>query len=212
MDIVRLGHSAFKLKGKNATLVADPFDEEMVGLKFPKVEAQIVTISHDHKDHNAVSNVEGNPYVISGPGEYEVSDVFIKGIQTFHDEKEGSERGKNTIYAIEIDKLKVAHLGDLGHQLTDEQLDALGDIDILLIPTGGIYTINPEEASEVITKVEPRIVIPMHYKEEKMKVTFDDLKPVDEFLKEIGKEKKLLPKLSVTKDKLPQELEVVVLE
>lgn len=212
MDIIRLGHSSFKIKGKKATVVTDPFNADMVGLKFPKVEAEIVTISHNHKDHNAAKNVEGNPYVISGPGEYEVADVFIKGIQTFHDGKNGEERGKNTIYVIEIDKLRIAHLGDLGHKLTDEQIDGLGDIDILLIPVGGIYTIDPEEAANVITKIEPRIVIPMHYKEERLKETFLKLKTVDDFLKEIGKEKKLLPKLSITKDKLPQELDVVVLE
>lgn len=212
MEIVHLGHSSFKLKGKTATVVCDPFDSEMVGIKFPKVEAQIVTISHSHNDHNKVTNVEGNPFVISGPGEYEVVDVFIKGIQTFHDSNNGQERGTNIVYNIELDKIHIAHLGDLGHSLSDSQLDELGDVDILLIPIGGIYTIDPQLATNVIAKIEPRIVIPMHYKEERLAKTFSQLNTVDDFLKQMGKEKKLLPKLSITKDKLPKELDVIVLE
>lgn len=212
MDIVHLGHSAFKLKGKMATVVCDPFDQEMVGIKFPKVEAQIVTISHSHKDHNATGEVEGSPYIISGPGEYETHDIFVKGIRTYHDNKNGEERGTNTVFNIEIDKLHIAHLGDLGHVLSDIQLDELGDVDVLLIPVGGVYTIGPEEAANVIAKIEPRIVIPMHYKVEGLNESFSNLTTVDAFLKEIGKEKQILPKLSITKDKLPAELQVFVLE
>lgn len=212
MDIIRLGHSSFKLKGKMATVVTDPFDSDMVGIKFPKVEAQIVTISHSHKDHNAIPEVEGSPYVISGPGEYETHDIFVKGVRTFHDNKNGEERGANTVFNIEIDKLHVAHLGDLGHVLSDKQLDELGDVDILLIPVGGVYTIGPEEAANIIAKIEPRIVIPMHYKIEGLNESFSALYTVDDFLKEIGKEKLVLPKLSITKEKLPPELQVLVLE
>lgn len=212
MDIVHLGHSSFKLKGKMATVVTDPFDSEMVGIKFPKVEAQIVTVSHQHSDHNATAEIEGSPYIISGPGEYETHDIFVKGISTFHDSKNGQERGVNCVFNIEIDKLHIAHLGDLGHILSDKQLSQLGDVDILLIPVGGVYTIGPEEASNVIAKIEPRIVIPMHYKIEGLKESFSTLYIVDDFLKEIGKAKQVLPKLSITKEKLPSELQVFVLE
>lgn len=213
MEIIYLGHSCFKLKGKQASIVTDPFDPEMVGIKFPKVEARIVTISHSHPDHNYKQGILGNPVYIEGPGEYEIADVFIHGVMTYHDGKNGEERGKNTIYNINLDNIHIAHLGDLGHLLTDSQLDELGDVDILLVPIGGVYTINVEKASEQVAKIEPKLVIPMHYYSDKLNPeTFSGLGKLDEFFKEMGREKTIVPKLSVTKDKLPQELQVVALE
>lgn len=142
MDISFLGHSAFKLKGKTASVVTDPYDPS-IGLKFPKTEADIVTITHDHLDHNAADQVGGNPFVISGPGEYEVKGIKIIGVPSFHDEKKGEVRGKNTIYNIKIDGLYICHLGDLGQtELGSEQSDAIGQVDVLLIPVGGFYTID----------------------------------------------------------------------
>lgn len=209
MDITHLGHASFKLKGKNATLVTDPYNPS-IGLKFPKVEADIVTISHDHRDHNDAEVVDGDPFVISGPGEYEIKDVKIIGVSSFHDEKKGAERGKNTIYNIRIDGLQVCHLGDLGQkELTGEQLEEIGSVDILLIPTGGVYTVDALQAAEIASKFEPRIAIPMHYFEENSIYKLDG---VDKFLKEMGAEKKEpLEKLSMTVDKLPEELTVNVL-
>lgn len=213
MEIVRLGHASFRIKGKKASVVTDPFDPQMLGIKFPKVDATIITISHNHNDHNFKEGVLGNPTIIEGPGEYEIADVFIHGVTTNHDSKNGQERGKNTIYNILIDNLHIGHLGDLGHILSDTQMDQLGDVDILLIPVGGFYTLNAEQASELVAKIEPRIVIPMHYKEERINQgTFGSLTTVDEFFKEMGKEKTILPKLTVSKDKLPQELQVIALE
>lgn len=213
MDIYPLGHSSFRIKGKSASIVMDPFDPNAVGLKFPKVDADIVTISHDHKDHNSAILVEGNPYVVSGPGEYEIKGVHILGVSVFHDDKMGAERGKNVMYQYIIDGLTLVHLGDLGHKLTSEQAKEIGTCDILFIPVGGNYTIGSDIASEVSAQFEPKIIIPMHFKKPGLKPDFDDLDGVDKFLKEMGKEE-VTPtaKLSITKDKLPEDTEVVVLE
>lgn len=213
MEITHLGHSSFKIKGKTAIVVTDPFDPVMLGIKFPKVEARIVTVSHRHKDHDNTGAVDGNPFIISGPGEYEIADVFIRGIPTHHDNKYGEERGKNTIYKIDMDAVHLAHLGDLGHKLSDEQLDQLGDVDILMIPVGGFYTIDAKKASEIVAQIEPHIVIPMHYREDRLKQeSFGKLSKVDEFFKEMGKSVNIVPKLVTAKDKMPAELEVVALE
>lgn len=213
MEITRLGHSSFKIRGKQATVITDPFDPKMLGIKFPKVEARIVTVSHNHNDHNNTGVIEGNPFIITGPGEYEIADVFIRGIPTHHDNKYGEERGKNTIYKIEIDGVRLAHLGDLGHKLSDEQLDQLGDVDVLMIPVGGVYTIDAKKASEVVAQIEPHIVIPMHYNEDRLdREAFGKLSSVEEFFKEMGKSVNTAPKLLISKDKIPVELEVIALE
>lgn len=213
MEISYIGHASFKLKGKTATVVTDPFDPEMVGLKFSQPEANIVTISHAHADHNRADLVAGQPVIISGPGEYEVKGVAIKGIASFHDAQKGQDRGKNTIYAMVIDSVHVVHLGDLGHKLSEEQVDEIGVVDILLVPVGGVYTIDAKEAYAIVTQLEPHIVIPMHYKRAGLASGLETLLPVETFLKEIGKEGVLpQPKLVISKDKLPEELSVVVLE
>lgn len=214
MDITYLGHASFRLKGKNATLVTDPFESSAVGLKFPKHTAcDIVTVSHGHPDHNAISQLEGNPFVIDGPGEYEIKGVGIIGIGSYHDAQKGAERGKNTIYHIDIDGVRIVHLGDLGHTLSSAEVDALGEVDVLLVPVGGVYTITAAEAAQVVNDIEPDITIPMHFNTpEHDPKTFKDLEPVHAFLKIMGKEG-LEPaaKVSVTKDKLPEERQVIVL-
>ena len=215
MEITYLGHSSFKLRGKTVTVVTDPFDTIAVGIKFPKhTSADIVTVSHDHNDHNATNTVEGSPFVVSGPGEYEVKGVGIVGIGVFHDDANGAKRGKNTIYRIELDGVSIVHLGDLGHTLTSDQVDGLDGVDILLIPVGGVYTIDAKIAREVVTAIEPSVVIPMHYHSFDLdQKAFGSLAAVSVFLKEIGKENiPLVPKFSVTKDTLPEELQVVVLQ
>ncbi len=210
MDIYHLGHSSFRIRGKQATVVTDPFSPEDTGLKFPKVEGDIVTISHNHKDHNQASLVEGNPQVFMGPGEYEVKGVKLFGLTAFHDAAGGAERGRNIIFQIEMDGLRIVHLGDLGDKLNTEQAEILSGADILMIPVGGKYSLNAKLAVDVIAQLEPFIVIPMHYSVPKLKF---ELEPVVNFLKEFGKEDtKPLPKLSISKDKVPEELEVVVLE
>lgn len=214
MDIIFLGHSSFRIKGKTASLVTDPFDPVMVGFKFPQVEADIVTVSHDHADHNQVSLVQNVKKTVLGPGEYEIMGISIIGIPVFHDDKKGRERGKNTIYVYEIDGLRLCHLGDLGHTLSEETLDEIGDIDILLIPVGGEYTIGPKEAAEVVQLIEPSYVLPMHYKMEGINPeVFANLSGLPEFLKETGLVHETLPKLSVGKEDLQegQNAKVIVL-
>ena len=213
MDITYLGHSSFKLKGKSASLVTDPFDPSMVGLKFSRVEADIVTVSHDHKDHNNVGAVDGVKKVISGPGEYEIAGVSIVGIRTFHDGKKGEERGKNTIYVIEMDGLRIAHLGDLGEKLKEKTIEEMGAIDILLVPTGGVYTIGTSQAVELMRAIEAPITIPMHYFAEGMdKKTFGELAKVDAFISEASIPVEKANKLSVKKAFLGEDQKIVILE
>lgn len=211
MDIYWYGQALFKLKGKGATVVIDPYESDFVGFKVPKdLEADVVLITHQHQDHNNSSLVPGQPMVFSGPGEYEVKGVVITGVQSFHDNQEGKERGLNTIYQLNIDGLNVVHLGDLGqHKLTEEQINQIGQVDILLIPVGGVYTINGKEATEIIAELEPKIIIPMHYAVPGLKFPLEE---VDKFKKEMGAEE-VVPqaKLSMTKEKLPEEPMVVVL-
>ncbi len=216
VDIYFYGQACFKVKGKNTTLVFDPYTAEFVGLPAPKVEADIVCVSHDHEDHNNAAAVHGTeegktPFVISGPGEYEKLGVNVIGVASYHDDKEGAERGKNTIYMVTIDEVNIVHLGDLGQKkLTQEQVEQLSLCDVLLIPAGGVYTIEARDAPDIISQLEPKIIVPMHYKVEGLKL---DLAPISEFLSTMGKENaEAQSKLSVSKEKLPEETEVVVLE
>ena len=213
MDITYLGHSSFRLRGKSLSLVSDPFDSKKVGLKFPKISADLVTVSHAHDDHGFVQAVSDVKKVIDGPGEYEISGVSIIGFGTYHDSKKGVERGKNTIYVIEMDDLRLVHLGDLGHRLTEDVLGELGEVDVLMIPVGGIYTIGPSEAGEVVRDIEPRITIPMHYKISGINQEgFGELATVDDFLREVSLPVERLEKLSIKKNELGEEMKVVVLE
>lgn len=213
MDITFLGHSSFRLKGKTATVVTDPFDPEIVGLKFPKVAADIVTISHQHEDHNQADLVKGVKRLVSGPGEYEIMGVSIIGIPTFHDEKKGAKRGKNTIYVYEMDGLRLVHLGDLGHKLHEKMLEKIGDIDILMVPVGGEYTIGSKEAVEVARAIEPKIVIPMHYQMPGLNpATFAKLSSTEPFLAEIGLLVEKTDKLSVKKENIGEESKAILLE
>jgi L-ascorbate metabolism protein UlaG (beta-lactamase superfamily) len=211
MDISWYGQSCFRIKGKNVAVVTDPYNSEMLGLKKLKVSGDILTVSHPHADHNEIGAVEGGPFVIEGPGEYEVKGVTIHGVQTFHDAKEGKERGVNTLYTLDIDGVVVCHCGDLGHELSAAQLELIDDVDILLVPVGGTYTIDAQMAVKVINQIEPKVVIPMHYK-------FTDafklpLATLTDFLHVYGKKDvTAVGKYSITKDKLPSEQELVVLE
>jgi L-ascorbate metabolism protein UlaG (beta-lactamase superfamily) len=215
MEIVYLGHSSFKLSGKNTKLITDPFDSSMVGIKYPKVEADIVTISHHHNDHDKSEQVSEVKKIVDGPGEYEIGGVSIIGISSFHDDKKGAERGKNTIYLIEMDGLKILHLGDLGHLLTDKEKSEIGNIDVMFVPVGGEYTIDAKTAFEIVKSISPKVVIPMHYKLDGAKEggTSSKLSAVDEFLTISGLAVEKMPKLSIKPDTFPaDEIKVVVLD
>lgn len=212
MIITWQGHSCFKIQDKagpeGVTVVTDPFNKE-VGLKVPNFEADIVTVSHDHKDHNNIDALRGTPFVIECAGEYDFKGVLIEGIDSYHDEKKGEERGGNIMYRIEIDDISVAHLGDLGDVLDNVQIEKLIGTDVLLIPVGGKYTLDAKKAVEVISQIEPRIVIPMHYKTKDLKY---DLDPIEKFIKELGLTPTYEEKLKISKKDLPQEdMELVIL-
>jgi len=213
MEISFLGHSSFRIRTKNATVITDPFDPKMVGIKYPPVEADIVTVSHDHRDHNNTSAVKNVRKIISGPGEYEILEVSIIGIPSFHDSKNGEERGQNVIYVYEADGLRLAHLGDLGHKLSDDVVEELGEINVLMIPVGGTVSLGAEEATEVVRSIEPNIILPMHFQEEDLnKEVFEKLKPVDEFLQESGMSVEKMPKLSIKDVDMGDDSKVVLLE
>lgn len=187
MDIMYLGHSAFQLKGSSAKVVTDPFDSAKVGLPFPKVEADIITISHDHDDHNQSAQVGGTPTIFDIPGEYEKMGVRVTGFSTYHDKSKGEERGQNTVFLIEIDDVSILHCGDLGHGLDDDLISEIGSVDVLLVPCGGVYTISAEEAAKVTRSVEPSIVIPMHYKIPGLALSkAEEMQTVDDFLTQLG--------------------------
>ena len=209
MDISWLGHSCFKIQGSHATVITDPYSPNL-GYSLGKPIANIVTVSHQHPGHSYTQDIGGEPKLVTGPGEYEISGILIIGIAAFHDEEMGIKRGRNTIYLIEVDEVSVCHLGDLGHLLTSYQLEEIGNVDVLLIPVGGVSTINAPIAAEVVRQLEPKAVVPMHYKTPALN---RELEPVERFLKEIGvNEVNSQPKLSCTKSKLPASTQVFLLD
>ncbi|PIR13452.1 MBL fold metallo-hydrolase [Candidatus Falkowbacteria bacterium CG11_big_fil_rev_8_21_14_0_20_39_10] len=214
MIITYIGHSCFKIQNRadreSVTVVTDPFDKA-TGLKVPNFEAQIVTVSHGHHDHNNIGALRGHPFVVDSAGEYDIRGVMINGVESYHDAKEGRERGKNIILKISLDGINIVHLGDLGHVLDNKQLEKLEGTDILLIPVGGNnYTIDAKKAVEVVSQIEPRIVIPMHYKTKGSKINVDG---VEKFIKEMGIKPSEEEKLKITKRDLPQEdMELVILK
>jgi L-ascorbate metabolism protein UlaG (beta-lactamase superfamily) len=208
MEIHWLGHSCFRLKGNLVTLITDPYSPDL-GYTLGKQNARIVTVSHQHPGHNYTQSIRGKPKLVTGPGEYEISGVLIIGMRTFHDADKGQKKGKNTIYLIQMDEISVCHLGDLGHVLTADQVEEMDNIDILLLPVGGVSTIDASTAAEVVRQLEPKAVIPMHYKTEVLK---RELEPVDRFLKEMGiKQIEPQPKLSFNKANLPTSTQVFLL-
>jgi L-ascorbate metabolism protein UlaG (beta-lactamase superfamily) len=209
MDISWLGHSCFRIKGSHATIITDPYSPNL-GYSLGKPTAHIVTVSHQHPGHCYVQGIGGEPKLVTRPGEYEISGVLIIGISAFHDKEGGKKRGKNTIYLMEIDEVSVCHLGDLGHVLTNQQVEEIGNVDVLLLPVGGVSTINAPMAAEVVRQLEPKAVVPMHYKTTALN---RELEPVERFLKEIGvKEINSQPKLSFTKSHLPASTQVFLLD
>jgi L-ascorbate metabolism protein UlaG (beta-lactamase superfamily) len=205
MDVTFFGNSCFRLRGKEVVIVTDPY---VPPSGTAKLEADIVTVSHDHPGHNAVAAVAGEPRVLSGPGEYEIRGVLISGVATFHDGQQGKEQGRNTVYVIQIDDLRLCHLGDLGHVLTSEQVDEIGTVDVLFIPARG-HVIDAAKAAEVVSQIEPNILVPMHYDGP----SGDGLLSIEKFCHEMGlRQITPQPRLSLSRGSLPQETQVVVLE
>jgi L-ascorbate metabolism protein UlaG (beta-lactamase superfamily) len=208
MDITWLGHSCFRIRGSQAIVITDPFPPGL-GYTLGKQTADIVTVSHTHSSHSYNEGISGEYRLVKGPGEYEISGVLMLGISTFHDAIKGQSKGKNTTYLMEVDGVAICHLGDIGHVLADEQVEQLGKVDILMVPVGGVSTINASMAAEIVRKLEPKAVLPMHYKTPK---TNRDLEPVENFLKEMGlTQVETRPKYTVTRSNLPLSTQVVLL-
>lgn len=220
MKIIWRGQSCFQLIGstkkgdKPVSVVIDPFSED-IGFRLPKTEADILLVTHDHFDHNNVKGVSGvsgkAPFLIDAPGEYDVGDIFVQGIPSWHDNSKGSEKGRSIIYTLKMEGLRICHLGDLGQkELSDKELEDIGEVDILMIPVGGGVTIDAKDAAKIISLIEPKIAIPMHYDLPKIKVTLDGL---DNFLRVMGK-KDIQPqdKLVIKSKDIPEEgFQIVVL-
>lgn len=212
MIITWYGQSCFKIQTRNSgeevVVFIDPFDKS-IGLRPPFGQGDVVLTTHSHADHNNVLTIKGNPFIIDGPGEYEKKGIEIRGVLAFHDVKEGKEKGVVTIFVIESEDMRICHLGDLGQkELSDEQLEKLGEVDILMVPVGGGSTLSGEQASKIINQIEPRMVVPMHYKIPGLSLKIDS---VDGFLKAMG-EDKITPqdKIVIKKKELPEDDEATV--
>ena len=212
MQITYHGQSCFKLKGDLVSVVNHPFDDKAVGITSPRLNAEIVTISHDHNASKKVkgTNKRENPFIIDFPGEYEVGGISVFGTKTFHDQSNGAEKGTNIVFKILIDGISVCHLGDLAHQLDEQQLDAIGMVDVLFLPVGGPFSLMNGEAIKVANAISPNILIPMHYSDSSYP-SDTKLQPLDQFLQSFGASVEPEDKLIVEKDRLPEEMQLVVL-
>ncbi len=201
ITIEYLGHSSFKISNSETKIIIDPFDPKQTNLKWSMQEADTVLVSHNHSDHNYIQGVKGfensklssgkvgeKQFLVYGPGEYEVNGVQIMGLSSFHDNKKGSERGENTIYIIHIEDFVIAHLGDLGHELTEQQYEEVSNANILMVPVGGFYTIDHNMAETIVANVEPNIVIPMHFKDGRDDEVNKNLDEIDKFLTSVSTE------------------------
>jgi len=208
LDVTWLGHGCFRLRGRGAAVVTDPYPPS-IGLKLQRLDGDLVTVSHEHENHN-YTQVMRDAYEIRGPGEYEVAGVSVIGVPTFHDSEKGARHGRNTVYLIEIDDVRVCHLGDLGHSLDDAEAEAIASPDVLLVPVGGHTAINAAQAAEIVRQLEPRFVVPMHYAIPGLKLQLD---PLDRFLKEMSvTSAEPQAKLTVQASSGEYETKVVVLE
>jgi L-ascorbate metabolism protein UlaG (beta-lactamase superfamily) len=210
LDIDWYGQSCFRLREGNITVITDPYDKS-IGYTLPKLRADIVTISHDAPGHAQAAAIKGDPKVLTRPGEYEVKGVFITGIQTWRGAGAGGEaKEENTVFVFEFGDITVCHLGDLSRVLTQAQVESMPNVDILLVPVGGGAALDADKAAEVISQLEPGVVVPMHYQTPYVTLKLD---PLSKFLKEMGvAEQPAQDMLRVTKAQLPQETQVVVLE
>lgn len=206
MKIQWFGHSFFLVTSQGGKkIVFDPFDQS-VGYPLPQVSANMVCVSHSHYDHNNVQIIGGNPEIIQKAGIYVRDGYQIQGFQNYHDHKKGKERGENVVYRIEIDGLSLIHAGDMGMLPSLEEIESWKPLDILLVPVGGIYTINGHEAQTLVEHLKPRVVIPMHYRTPLLKF---ELQPVENFTYQFFKVKTLSEtQVEITRENLPESTEI----
>lgn len=208
VNITFYGHALFVITtGEGKKIGTDPYDEQIRD-PLPDISADIVTSSHDHYDHANISLFKGDPEVINTPGETVIENIRFFGIPSFHDKSGGSLRGKNIIYTIETDEMKIVHLGDLGHIPDSKQLKSLQEIDILMIPVGGVYTINATQALDIINDLEPKVAIPMHYKSVDTRLNVDE---VSSFTRRADSFKEVGHTINITKKDLPKDTEIWVM-
>ncbi len=206
MLIKWLGHSSFYIETQGKKILTDPYDPSIgYPKKFPPVDT--ITVSHEHSDHNFIKGVPSYKNVVRGSIEKTIDGVKFKGIGASHDNEKGLKRGLITMFKIESEGLSILHLGDLGTLLSKDQLESIGKVNILMIPVGGVYTIDKTQAEKVVEQISPNIVLPMHYKTEYLKF---DIDPVDPFLK--GKHYTEVDHLDITKDTLPIETQIILLK
>jgi L-ascorbate metabolism protein UlaG (beta-lactamase superfamily) len=212
MKIKWLGHACFLIEGEKGRLVTDPYNEA-IPYRPPDCIADVITVSHDHFDHNAVGRVKGNPTVVRGEGAHSASGIRFQGILSFHDESGGTKRGGNTIFTFEMEGLKLAHLGDLGDTLTEEQTAALSDVEVVFIPVGGHYTIGADEAAALIKRLPNlKVVIPMHFKTDRLGDDFP-IAPVDDFARKVQNVKTIgSSEVALSRQSLPTQQEVWILD
>jgi L-ascorbate metabolism protein UlaG (beta-lactamase superfamily) len=210
VDLSWLGHACFRLRGRDVTILTDPYEGDGWGYPPLAVGANIVTISNDHPHHAGISAVEGSPHVLRGPGEYEIGGVLIWGVRTA---RTADNPTKNTAFIIKVEELTICHLGDLASApLTSDELANIKDADVLLVPVGGNCTINAQQAAGVVAQVEPKLIVPMHYATEETRghLALDD---VSRFCKELGAtEAAPRSRLSITPTSLPSEPTVMLME
>lgn len=214
MTISWYGQSCFKIQtrtkrgGEEVTIITDPFDKT-IGLRPPQGQTDIVTISHNHPAHNSPTLLKGDYFTIDSPGEYSIKGISIEGIESFHDNQEGADRGRNTIFVIESEDVRICHLGDLGHKLNEKQLEKINGIDILMIPIGGTTTLDGKGAEQVIGQIEPKLIIPMHYKVKGLTIDINDEQPFCDEMGNCPKEK--IQKLVLKKKEIEEKENEIVL-
>lgn len=211
MELFWFGHSCFRLSERGlATVVVDPFDSNAVGYFPLKLKADIVAVSHDAPGHNFINAAKGATQILNGPGEFEIGGVFITAVQTDGHGKKKEDVSRNTLYVFDYNGLTVAHLGDIKQVPTQSEIEALGNVNVVLIPVGGGGGLNAAKAAEIIGLLEPNLIIPMHYKTKDVSVPLDSL---DKFLKEMGLQPlDTVPSLKITKSSLPAESKVIVMD
>ena len=211
MEITWYGHSCFRLTERNfVTVVTDPYDNKTIGYEALKLKAEIVTVSHDAPGHNNSGAVKGSTHVLTGPGEFEIGGVFITAVQTDSAGKKAKDNVRNTIYVFDYDGITVAHLGDLQKIPTQSEIELLGTVNVALVPVGGGSSLNAAKAAEVVSMLEPNLVIPMHYSTPDSKIKLDE---INKFIKEMGLSKQeAQPALKVSRSSLPAETHVIILD